>query len=755
MDTKLKRNFIGSIVPVIILLGLAACGGTDPGAGPAGPYWMDTSGGTGGDNAGSGGAGGLVIIQKNGGTGALDVLTTGSVDASFTYSSPLPNLGTTFYTVSSDTTIPLGAGSAFPPNDPYMSPVNFNLYISDGSLPLYDETPVTGIQINAGVTLTLPLNSGGTTGKLTFVNDINNLGTITSVDVGPGQRGAIELIGDNYIGGPSSSLDTGATAPGETTGWITVTAQPGGFYNKGTISTAGADDGGGSGTNGQSIGLTAETDFENTGAITSRGGNSILAAGGSGGDIVMATQIGHLYNAGNVDARGGDGGVNAGWGGGVEISTGLYGVQFGGSGGAGALLNSGVITTVGGIASGGPGGNGGAVSLTALGDGLRNSANINSSGGNTDDPPSSGGTGGEVKVHSLPGVNSGDLTTQAGDLLFAGDINTFGGNTASTGTGSGGIGGAIEIILDASGSLISNTYNIGVAPSGPPANPRLSVLSTLSITTKGGSGNTGGNGGVVAVIDVGERWDPTDFVPPYDFLDDPGGNVANEVDITTRGGNVVATAFNKPALAGAAGAVAITSDSDGTLDAGTEFLTNSGDIDTSGGDALELTTALGINGGSIGLNATNNIENSGTLTANGGNDLVNDGSSTTGFGYNANVVGITSLQAAVTNTGTVSAKGGDGEGQGGTGAIGLLFLTPGVLLSAATDLSNSGNISVAGGNADAVVSNSVGGNGGSIQYTFSVSGTFTNTGSNDISGGIGDLPSSAGSCQENAAACPP
>ncbi len=734
-----------------LLLGaltLAACGGGGGGGGvgplpPGATDSIDTAGGTGGDNGGSGGAGGLVEIRKFGGTGPVEVLKSGSVDASFTATTASANLGVAGHVFTTDATVPLDPPVDPGMNEPYLLTGDTNLYLSDGDNILNNDPAVTGIRVDTGVSLTLPLNTGATTAQIIFANDVDNRGTIAAVDASATQRGAIDIQCDNYLGASGSALDMSGALDGQDGGSITVTAMAA-FYNHGSVTAAGADHPAGNGGNGGVITLSAHNDLENTGAVSSSGGHGTGGIGGAGSSIALDTWNGDLFNSGALAVGGGDGDTG-GDGDGIYLSTGIQAI-VNGLGGAGAVRNSGALSASGGTGAAGNGGPGGLVRIYALGAGLLFDADINVKGGSASDGAFSG-NGGWVAIYAFPGVDNADLTTPAGDLLLSGNISTTGGSAPATGSGAGGDGGQVTITLDASGSvLLGLPFVSGITPGGGPANPRLALRDLGSVNTAGGPGNTGGNGGAVNIVDNGEAWDGV-FTLPYNFIDDPGGDVTNEVNITTRGGGVLTTAVTVPATGGMGGAVFLTTDTDPTMVNPTgEFLANSGDVDSSAGASLALAGVPGTNFGAVGFMATNDVGNSGALTVIGGNDLVDDGQITTGFGQEASEVVILSVQGTVTNTGAINASGGDGEAQGGHGALGISGAV-GVLLSAGTDVSNSGNISVRGGDADLTVSGSHGGNGGLVHFnanTLSGGGSNTNTGSVDVSGGAGDTTGTAG-----------
>jgi hypothetical protein len=166
-----------------------------------------------------------------------------------------------------------------------------------------------------------------------------------------------------------------------------------------------------------------------------------------------------------------------------------------------------------------------------------------------------------------------------------------------------------------------------------------------------------------------------------------------------------------------------------------ERVNNSGSIDTSGGDSLALTADPGRNAGTIDLYTTNDVTNSGALTANGGTDTFDDDNLATGFGHGGpSNIFLEALDATATNSGTINANGGDGEAQGGAGA--------GSVWIGDIQVINSANISVRGGDADAALAGSVGGDGGDLEMVDD--DAPENTGTLDVSGGDGETSGADG-----------
>jgi hypothetical protein len=652
------------------------------------------------------------------------VLSSGTVDASFTPTAAAPNLGTDPVNITANKTIPLDP--VFPGGDPgagepYMLTGLSALFISDGNGIPGDDVTATGLSVGGGATLTLPLNFGGTTAEIDFSDDVANNGTITTADVDATQRGGLILTFFSYYGG--SAIDTSGTVAGQSGGDVTLVSAGSppnpnqGFYNRGAINTAGAGDPGGTGGNGGNVQIGGWEPFENTGAITTAGGTGGAGDGGTGGFVDIVSGVGYLYNSGAINSTGGDGTASGGSGGYVSMTSATIGDT------GGELRNSGAVSAGGGNGAGGPGGAGGDIDLVALSADLLNNAALNSAGGNTSEATSGGGDGGDIFIASAPGST---VAGPAGNLLLAGNIDSSGGNALVTGSGNGGWGGDVFVGVDASGSFS------GVTGLPAPTTQRLALRSHGNIDTSGGSGNQGGDGGFVEASDDGERWDAV----AVDWVDDVGGDVTNQAAITTRGGSVAAGASTTPATGGLGGDVYLYGDTDLPLtNPAAERGNNSGSIDTSGGHSLALTADPGRNAGGIVLRTTNDATNTGAVTANGGSDAVNDDTLGTGFGHGGSpFCYLDAINANATNSGAINANGGDGETLGGAGA--------GFVLLGNVQVVNSANISVCGGDADVALAGSVGGDGGDI-VAFDVD-LPDNTGTLDVSGGAGDTPGADG-----------
>jgi hypothetical protein len=157
---------------------------------------------------------------------------------------------------------------------------------------------------------------------------------------------------------------------------------------------------------------------------------------------------------------------------------------------------------------------------------------------------------------------------------------------------------------------------------------------------------------------------------------------------------------------------------------------NSGNIDTSSGGSLESDFSMG-SAGYVWIWGYNGVTNSGNITARGGDDLGTDGSDT-GVGNDGNDLQLYAELGPVSNSGDLGTDGGDGEYTGGYAYAIELF---------GPEVSNSGALTANGGDADPSLAFSEGGVGGYVEL-FSPNGmqgiSQTGTVSND--GGTGETP---------------
>jgi len=718
MDTKMKKKCVALLVVLLFAFFLNGCGDDGAGVAPAPPgpvpgaFTLNTSGADGGPAGGSGGSGGDVDIgMYYGSMGPIQVLGTGAADASFTPTASTPNLGDNPGVATEDITIEVldPADPADEPADgtPYMVASTSNLFIwnitgTEVWATQVGRTTVTGISVAAGTTVTLELNYT-TYARVDLSNDMDNDGTITTVDVDATQRGGLRSYLASYHG--NGTIDTSGTLDGQSGGNVDIYPSYS-IFNHGTINTSGYGSILGAAGDGGDVYVYPDYAVENTGDITADGGAASGAAGTFGGNAgyidLEADYI--VYNSGDLSSRGGDGVT----GGGNGDSVHLY-VDY-----AGDLLNSGDLVTSGGAATvTGNGGSGDDIDITVYAGSFINNASLTTTGGDTADPLSNGGSGGDIYIYLY--YESIYEYTPAGDALFSGNVDTSGGLavTDPAATGNGGSGGYFYIEGD------YDYYPLG---------QQIALLGYLGIDTSGGDGNYGGSGGD---FDLYSDYGETDT-----GVYTPGGSIINEVDVNATGGSVVATASTTPANGGDGGSVTIETDYYyGMFDPDIDKVANSGDINTSGGDSLESTTSSAGDAGSVWFWGYNGVSNSGNIAAMGGDDLGTDGG-ITGYGNHGDDIEFYAELGPVSNSGNLITDGGDGEYAGGDADY-IELIGP--------EVSNSGALAANGGDADPLLALSVGGDGDDVEL-FCPSGmqAITQTGTVTNVGGDGETPGSDG-----------
>lgn len=698
-------------------------------------FYIDTSGGIGGENGGKGGDGGCVDIFQPGGMGGLRVKGPSSsgeavvADASFQAATPSVNLGSNPLVIDADTAIKVVTTEPAK-GVPYLLRSRTSLFISDGNSQTGDETPVTGVHVKAGQTVTFGLNTGLTASDSSYLelfldNDIHNEGVITTENAGNGVvRGGLELNVASYIGAAGSAVDISGAGSARDGGGLDIIADYS-IFNAGTFSTAGADGSVGRGGAGGKLNLTAQAGIQNTGPMHTRGGDAGGAgSGGAGGDVDVQTRYGNILNSGDITTLGGAGVTLGGRGGNIALRVTR----------AGAVRNSGDLIGAGGDATQGPAGNGGDVGLYADGGGYRdenmvmqvslaNSGDLVSRGGSTSAAEHDGGYAGDVNLK----VYYGSLTQArqpAGHMEVSGNIDASGGHAAPSGSGRGGDGGLVAFDLDARLHSLDQ---------------HLNLLGYGEINASGGDGNKGGNAGPVGMM--------TQFGDTAAEFLTPSGDVENHANIIAKGGDAL-----RAGLGGRGGDVTLETEYYcGMFDVvfypilteikTMEHTTNSGTIDTSGGMNVAVTKdstsdeneELAGNAGDVLLWGYNRIANDGDITANGGDDSGNN-RGTGGKGGNVSL--LTELGAA-RNGAEIAANGGDAVKRGGDAAT-L------VTIQAANAVDNSAVISATGGDADPTVSGSRGGNGGFIEMFSLTPVSVTNSGLLNFDGGTGEAAGTGG-----------
>ena len=386
-------------------------------------------------------------------------------------------------------------------------PRDCQIYQSNSNADPNDDSPVTGVDIAAGATLTLQ-NSSGATGCIRVDNDIVNDGTIKTelLNTDPVLGGSVALYASSYFGsGPidtSGKCGAGLNPDAEDIAIYASTA----IFNQGDLNAAGADceTAGNGGNIGLYVGLYVEppmvglvaaqavavnpdsNNLWNAGTLNTSGGNSTTAGGGDGGDTYFYLEVndpaggGSLISAGAIDTSGGDGLDGGGTGG--DVSVDLSGPPADGDG-----IDSSNIFVLGGIDThggsvtdpNGDGGDAGDLSMTIEAGGgsleLLGFSNIDATGG---DGAGGGGSGGLYVGMGNYDIFDANITNQA-------NIDVSGGDALVD--GDGGEGGNIGAVLyEGAGDIINSgnlTSNGAPAPTPAPVATAVVSISTLILGT--------------------------------------------------------------------------------------------------------------------------------------------------------------------------------------------------------------------------------------------------------------------------------
>jgi len=510
---------VKKVMLAVASLGLVfavGCGGGGGGGGAAGGFSISMNGGD-GDTL-TGGAGGYISWDSVGWAGSHLTSAGTTIDTNFTLpAEPTPDLGDIPLIVSANTIV-----------DVYVNYATGLAAVADGVcfLVLNDTGPlyrrinvttsevITGLQVNAGCTLTLGLNWnwGGNSGQdsayLYFEDDIVIRGTVKVKDLTTGNLSG--LVIENRAGAPATTKDMGCLYMYcgynlfiATTGVIDLsgvdaaasTNARGGFggvcevygtaaYSHGTIDVSGGN-GDGTGIGGDAAFfspwgspyeayLAGESSvLVNTGPIYANGGNG-TTGGRAGGIYLYANSF--LYNTANLTANGGEGVTVTG--GDVYYTTELYSAY-------GSMYNRGDINCNGGDGATG-GGDGGNVYIYAADSGyigdLFNSGDVTANGGDTGS--GTAGSGNQIYFEAY-----------GGDIRNTGNISANGGDTAGSGTVGGGAG-YIEFYCYEGYDYGNNGY---VRPG--------ELLVTGNMSLNGGDGGTGGSAGYITVSNEDDDYD--------------------------------------------------------------------------------------------------------------------------------------------------------------------------------------------------------------------------------------------------------
>jgi hypothetical protein len=677
-------------------------GDLDEPTGDDGNAVISLKGGMGEGDTAFGGYGGQLYVSSYASAGLY--VKTRTLDADVTVPTPVypEELGENGVTISTNTTVPVDPDT--PAVDtPYMVSTDQFLYISDGDGDLADESPVTGLKVDAGVTLTLELNADtGTKAYLQFDDDVVIEGTVetanlpevpdkgdlymevyghfttaagsmidtagddaASVGSEGGDAGSIEIYVYDYNGAllqgtidasGGDGLGLGSGGSGGTVDVDPSEEYGGTLINTGTIDVSGGN--GGQGGWAGEIHLDSEWAVYNTGALYANGG---AATAGYGGLIYFEPDAGSLHNSGDLYCNGGDGDAGGGWAGSIQI--------YAGNEYAGDCINTGNLYASGGSAREfGQAGYGGFIYLEAQGGNIISTGAILGNGGDAAGP-FWGGYGGQlvIQTYESTDMDYGEVVAP-GLIQITGDITLNGGDGAY----SGGYGGSMWVYND---NYANEMF--------PPVNP-TELLGYTLIDVSGGDGGYGGYGGSVGVSTE------ESFYGYDDYTSFPAGPVVNRVDIMAVGGNH--SGYGGAPWFGYGGYVEL--EAEGEFYSGFTVCLNSGNIDVSGGDGYGSGT-----GGSVWLYGHDYVENTGAITAMGGETT--GGESWTGYGGYIDIAS----SASSLNSGDVIATGGLGTGDPAYGGYGGEFFLYGV-----DDVTNSGSIYCNGGDSTTYD----GGNGGVV-----------------------------------------
>jgi hypothetical protein len=653
-------RYLKYLVLIAASLALFACGGSNSTA--VGTGVINLNGGNGG--TGAGGTGGAIVTMKNYSSAAmlnpaaptmqnfssavhgdLRFHTGGVVNALFAVPIVFPDYGSNQAIITTNTQVQSTVQTT--PNSLYVLPGDPNLYLVNSS---GVGMPVTGLIVNANVTLHLPANTVPTViPKAVVVN-----GTITSdganMSLQSGSFVFIQLTG---------TVTTKPTTAGTNSGQLALSSG-GTLVNEGIIDASGSD--GASGTPGGASGgviLQADTFLYSTNIINAKGGNSTdnSATGGAGGPIQLLSNKASVAISGTVDASGGNG--SSGGDAAPVVSS------AGSANAIGRVSVEGYVNAIGGNGTSGNGGNGANISCTSFSGGiLIGAVAITANGGNS--AAGSGGAGGSLLLKNRLGTDSAGLHLVSPEgIKVAGNITLNGGNGGTT----GGNGGVVAVASDVTDTAL-------------PGFNSVEFFGYELIALNGGTsvGSNGGDGGTVLAI--------LSSPPPIVNVDIPAGGVYNEVPITAIGGDNNFGSVSKNAPGGNGGSLQfITPQPGNTVDPARTLVSSPGSISLSGGAGT-----VGGKGGPALISGYASVTCAGGITANGG-------LGTTRGGDGSSSIQLLSSGNVVTLIG-VAVIGGDGA-QGGNG--GNVTITSG-------NQTNTGGIGASGGNS----TTGNGGNGGTI-----------------------------------------
>ena len=559
----------------------------------------------------------------------------------------------------------------------------------------HDTGGISIADVNGDLTVSL-LKAGGAitlgnihSGALTFTHSVDGSNVIVGNDAAGGQAsGIVTITGESLnlndairtLGGTVNLISTSGAittagdahivttaedGTGTASGLVNVTAANGMTLQN--ITTTGADNTIGVGSNAAAVTLTASAGDIHVGAITTTGGDATAGAtdnrnGGNAGNILLAATAGaDIYLDGDLKAIGGGfvGAASQGLGGYIKIETPTIltanrlissGVTSGNidllgslDSGAGASYSLNVIAGVSDVMFDGViGGSKALTSLTASGVNINIEKNVTTDGAaglNIDatqeirlgDDDLTNGLG-TITINTLAGNGSVDLNSGIGDIsggnysIYLDDAVTF---TRGTGTinihddfysntnerndltfdGAG--GGAVVFAESVGGSSASANTKLGNILFDSVTDITTEGISAESLISLNGTGSintSGGNGGAYYLDGAGGLQ-----------LSTTGADTAGDENITfdpsvylTEVSAPIWMALPNGSITLGSSANLVTAGGGVTLNAGTSQTLSGADISTSGGDVI-LTAGSKAGSGALTLGSSTDITTSNGL----------------------------------------------------------------------------------------------------------------------------------------------
>ena len=712
---------LGRRSALAVAIASIALTGCDSGDDSSSSTVINLSGGAGGLDGAVGGRGGWFSFENYTGTGSLVTLErSGKADAGFDKADITVELGSNPLEITANTTIAV-VTEAPATGVPYMVLNNSNVFISDGDTDEADETPVTGIHVAKGKTLTLELNEPNdvydnrfsTTVPGALINlshDFHNQGTVTTDDgvYGPG---SLDIYAEVYVG--TGTVDLEGRADGDYGGNFFVNADTA-ILSEGKIVTSGRNS-----TEGNA-GAAGYIDFEsdlvqNYASVTANGGSSTADDGNAGdaGAFYMYSYGDGTYNAGNVVANGGSAANDAGDGGALYL-----GASYGGD-----VYNQGDITANGGSSLTRSGASGGYFGTSASGGDIVNSGGVVARGGKTasadDETTYYGGYGGGVYAYVSDSLEDGPV----GDVTWSGKLDLRGGDALAAGTANGGNGGSFDVLADV-------RYD--------PTGSDILLLGYDLIKADGGDGDWGGDAGYGGIINGTADFDevcPPDASCTYTY--ETGGSVLASIGLSAVGGDASPKGTSEIARGGFGGDFEVMTgqtDSDADYETAGVTVDFTGDIDVRSGTSRNYNES-DLNGGGAEFYGASGVSVVADIIADGGRDI----GKTTGTGASGGWATFGSAYGDITVKGKLNANGAYGALLGGDGGMVMFYPED-------NDVVFTGSIKVNAGDADSDLV-SVGGDGGYacgytelfdgvLEYALGTGATDGEEGDADLIGGM-------------------